>query len=43
MGTFVLVTALDDKAVSQIRINGKVLTGMEEVQLRPNDRIAIGP
>lgn len=41
--TFVFLTPLDPKAISQIRVNGKVLTSMEEVKLRPNDRICIGP
>lgn len=40
---FVLVQPLDVKAVTQIRVNGVVMTSMDEIKLRPNDRIAIGP
>jgi hypothetical protein len=39
----VLVQPLDVKAVTQIRVNGVVMTSMDEIKLRPNDRIAIGP
>jgi len=40
---FVLLTPLDSKALEHIRVNGKKLKDMSEVQLKPNDRIAIGP
>jgi len=35
--------ALHQNAVSQLRVNGKVLGSMNPVVLRANDRIAIGP
>lgn len=41
--TFVFLTPLDPKAVSQIRVNGQVLQDMSGIKLRPNDRICIGP
>lgn len=40
---FVLLEPLDQQAIPQIRVNGKVLTSKTPVQLKPNDRIAIGP
>ena len=33
----------NEKAMEHIRVNGKVITSMEGVLLRPNDRICIGP
>lgn len=41
--TFVFLTPLNEKAVSQIKVNGKTLTDMSEVKLAPNDRIQLGP
>lgn len=41
--TFVLLTPLDKKAPDFIRVNGKKLTSMDQVKLRPNDRIQVGP
>lgn len=42
-GKFTFLEPLDPKAMSEIRVNGKVLTSMEAFKLRPNDRICIGP
>lgn len=33
---------LDKNAVGELRVNGKKLVDMKPVQLKPNDRIAIG-
>lgn len=38
-----VLTPLSEKAISQIRINGKPMTSMDGVTLVPNDRICIGP
>lgn len=37
------VTAGNTKAAEQLRINGKKVTSIEPITLRPNDRICIGP
>ena len=38
-----MLIPLDEKALPHIRVNGKLLAGMEGIQLKPNDRLCIGP
>ena len=42
-GKTVQVVPLDEKAIQFIKINGKSLTDMSARNLKPNDRICIGP
>jgi hypothetical protein len=37
------IQALDEKAKEHTKINGKSVTSLEPVQLKPNDRVCIGP